>query len=613
MKQVCYLYVYNYKILKNVGIALNPDYSYQMEDGNKLSIKSLQNRVPKGFWGEHICSLSGLIGENGSGKSTILELLFHIYTEGAASDDVNAIVVYKENETLGVFAPKGNDLTASLDGTAIEVSHKRPIVRGMYYTGYYSPCFSYDSPRDVQLAGSFNMSEGYLLIRDFQDYSNVDTLHLSEAIGVHLKAHIAQDNFRISCLLADKEIRAKLRGFNLPRCLIFVPNQSGFEAIRQNRFGKYDDIEIPSEQNWGLSSEQRLLFLFIYYNYLDIIAEGESKNVADNLKLWMSTIRSSQDVLEGFITFINEEVSDSDLNRKLQLVHRFISEIKKASRYSEPYNCYYIDSENCSFDLKQWMQRVYLNKEYLVARYFDVCYSETQDPNRRLSTGELVILKLFSRLYHVLPLIYNRAENINPANLLFIDEAEIGLHPEWQRRFINSLIEFVNLVMEGKKDNVQIILSSHSPLVLSDIPSSCITFLKRVTDRDGDPYAEVVDKEDCSTFGGNLYDLLKDSFFLESAMGSFAQNKLNSISQLYFSKELQKDAYLDKRPEFKFVVDSLADKYLNQSFSYMLERMDEKCGIVSDRERIMQELSRKEDEVARLKSLLNESRQISRD
>ena len=64
---------------------------------------------------------------------------------------------------------------------------------------------------------------------------------------------------------------------------------------------------------------------------------------------------------------------------------------------------------------------------------------------------------------------YKLRENI----LLLIDEIDLYLHPAWQQKIITTLINELN---ECFPDNVfQIVFSTHSPIVLSDMPTqNCI-------------------------------------------------------------------------------------------------------------------------------------------
>ena len=92
-----------------------------------------------------------------------------------------------------------------------------------------------------------------------------------------------------------------------------------------------------------------------------------------------------------------------------------------------------------------------------------------------------------------------------------------------ERRIIFELIDAVNNQFPDK--TFQIIISSHSPIVLSDIPSANTTYLMR----ENGVIAQHKDKT--QTFGANIHTLYKDAFFIKNglAMGEYAQTYVNNI------------------------------------------------------------------------------------
>ncbi|PWQ96581.1 AAA family ATPase [Leucothrix pacifica] len=58
--------------------------------------------------------------------------------------------------------------------------------------------------------------------------------------------------------------------------------------------------------------------------------------------------------------------------------------------------------------------------------------------------------------------------------IVFIDEVDMHLHPQWQQTVIGSLRESF--------PNIQFIVTTHSPQVLSTVPAECIRVLKNQTD-----------------------------------------------------------------------------------------------------------------------------------
>lgn len=139
----------------------------------------------------------------------------------------------------------------------------------------------------------------------------------------------------------------------------------------------------------------------------------------------------------------------------------------------------------------------------------------------QLSSGETqFIYTLQTALYHLVNIDSN--EEYESAVLLF-DEIELYYHPEYQRVFLKILLDQIDELKLEKVKNIQIIFLTHSPFILSDIPSSNI--LKLV---EGNP-----EPSNSESFASNIYDLLKDDFFLENGViGEFAKDRIEKIIKL---------------------------------------------------------------------------------
>ena len=123
-------------------------------------------------------------------------------------------------------------------------------------------------------------------------------------------------------------------------------------------------------------------------------------------------------------------------------------------------------------------------------------------------------------------------ENPNENILIFLDEADLKLHLEWQRKFVFDLMEFLNSYSNNK---FYVLYATHSPMILSDITNDRVVFLKK---RDDNPnFSEDKQDFDKSTFGANIYDIYADSFFVDDFMGKFAQNKINEVIQIIEKNE----------------------------------------------------------------------------
>lgn len=130
-----------------------------------------------------------------------------------------------------------------------------------------------------------------------------------------------------------------------------------------------------------------------------------------------------------------------------------------------------------------------------------------------LSSGEMSILNLLGRLYS------GKKNYGNIANkLLLIDEVDLGLHPEWQRLWVSNVLPLISETLCSDDQEIQVIITTHSPIILSDILNQDIIYL-------GD--GELQEK----TFGQNIYTLFDNTFFLDDVQGKFVSKKLDGISE----------------------------------------------------------------------------------
>ena len=80
--ELVYFWVRNYKNIQNQGFNFSGkwEFSYKKtEDGKDgiLSYKNLENPALDGFFSKNIVNVTGIVGRNGSGKSSILELIYN--------------------------------------------------------------------------------------------------------------------------------------------------------------------------------------------------------------------------------------------------------------------------------------------------------------------------------------------------------------------------------------------------------------------------------------------------------------------------------------------------------------------------------------------------------
>ena len=159
-----------------------------------------------------------------------------------------------------------------------------------------------------------------------------------------------------------------------------------------------------------------------------------------------------------------------------------------------------------------------------------------------LSSGEQNLLRLFSSLYYIFDADYNNPArgdyqifNMEQGNhkiscdsvLLWLDEADLTYHPEWQRRFLSILTAFLpKMYPESCCRDIQIFLTTHSPLMLGDSPAQSVIYLSK----DACKQVRIDDSGSRQTFGENLYTLLQNNFDVrDGAIGELVRIKIQKI------------------------------------------------------------------------------------
>ncbi|MEM5644017.1 AAA family ATPase [Bacillus toyonensis] len=82
----------------------------------------------------------------------------------------------------------------------------------------------------------------------------------------------------------------------------------------------------------------------------------------------------------------------------------------------------------------------------------------------------MCFLTLFSRFNTI---THEVSDNL----LILIDEGDLYFHPQWQKDWLFTFINIISYLFQ--KTSIQIILTTHSPFILSDLPSGNVILLKK--------------------------------------------------------------------------------------------------------------------------------------
>lgn len=570
MTHLCYVYIESYKRLQQVGVVIDSHYLYQLNLQDRCLKIGRNNSIPNDFWGIGIHSLSAIVGGNGVGKSTVLRFILDVVVgdSGGTNDLQGCLIFEKDGELCKCSLDCGLNVTWG-DDVCIDEAEPESL-NTFFYSGHFSALFDYIDVRTVELTGMYNATDNFRLIKDLQDYSNVDTMLLSNNLQSHLFAYQAQNNYRICYLLSQQQIRECLDDLNFPKYIIISANTSGLKATEVNYAGRFNGYQIPQFKRIRNSFKDNILANLIYNNLVNIVADqGFIKAEAyDFLVRWCDTYNeNTHDILNVYRKYVANEQMDEELRTFLDDIHWCLETVDEICTFDDTIG-YYIDIRKKDGRLYNLVEHLLANRIFLTAKFFDMSYSHSLHDITVLSSGEQELLNLFSRLYYAVVIRPTKFDNLHSPSLLLLDEAEIGFHPEWQRQYVNQLCKFIQLFLVKPGHDLQIILTSHSPIILSDIPKCCTNFLKVedghiVNDRD----------EQTETFAENIFHLYRSSFFMEKGLiGEFASNKIHAlktrIEQCYSPVEM--DAL---RKEIDLIGDTFIRRYLLNELDGIADRL----------------------------------------
>ncbi len=137
-----------------------------------------------------------------------------------------------------------------------------------------------------------------------------------------------------------------------------------------------------------------------------------------------------------------------------------------------------------------------------------------------LSSGEKLLLQLLADISRRLTLANPSLENPLKGNgIILIDEIDLHLHPKWQRNILPALTKTF--------PNVQFIVTTHSPQIVSSVPNESIFVLRDNQLINNDFYSE----------GRDANAILQDVFGIEKRPKEFS-NKLVNFYQLLENPEV---------------------------------------------------------------------------
>lgn len=620
-------------------------------------------------------SISAVAGKNGSGKSSLLEIVYRILNNFAATllssahidDDSKEVLYVKELEARLFFELDGqlkyihnHDLVTNyyevVDGKPKEILiadltqiKRNDILRGFFYTIavnyslYALNCADYDPviPKSEEQLGTgewlnymFHKNDGYYIPIVLTPYRN------NGEIRINNENHLALQRLSVFSLLFQSQGRDFIEGYvpiELQYRYIDDYKSRKIESFRKNlkdtipeltdsidllikhfeyAWAKIIEEKFDYDLNDNSNHRNETIAFFLAYKSTKIcltypsfremlnldtilrLAQVVSKGGGHEayvvptqaMQKWLNTNTDSINIIvhklytekshitmkiHQCINYIQNERYKNDSFRSISYV-----DLMGKSRY-KTYDEVFLLLPPAFFKIDLKLRKKSKSQKTSIKSKPDVITLQT------MSSGERQLLYSMSYIFYHIKNIASVQEDgkrvgYHHINLIF-DEAELYYHPEFQRMFVKRLLDNLALCNIDQRviRSINIIIVTHSPFLLSDIPETNILFL-----------GDEEQKANQRTFGANIYDLLKSGFFMESAIGGFAEQKLNDLMDVYYSKDTEKQEkeFNSKYDELKFTSEHVADAYLSKSFLFMFHELEQKFKPDSAKIRMEEEL-----------------------
>ena len=555
--RLIYIWVDSYKLLNNIGFCLVDDYKINYDkDVKKLNIQRSES-YPECL--AELKDLSAIVGPNGSGKTTYLEVInqaveFGWIDCGFALFEIEGTIYcsFKKNsitECMNLKLSVGLSEYSNVGFSSQKVVNKQPI-----------PNFNIIRIDTIDHLKQDNGSTvGSLLACLKQLSPYLDNLEFSSKVRVNYPLK------KLDMLELYDEAREEYNEcYSNDNIVSFPAKELVKQYLPKSIMNLRDDIEKLSEgvmrtplTTIAYLAIKTLRSHFVKFNeyafYFDLLFIESLVTDTDDVIDIIDGIIRSEKMSQLPLTF---DKDNSQINKKyiisvIESIKKLVSnnlDHLKTTDDGQTYFQFYTDEKNIIKDFDGIASQLNRNNEE---------FKLLSHAWEGISSGQLSLLTLFSNLQKQIREC--RSESI----IVAIDEPELTLHPEWQRKLIDTLLNFIKTVKEFEQKHIQIILTSHSPFILSDILNSNVLYM-------GDT--------DCpkKSFASNIHELLLDNFFMTRSIGEVAATLIFDTHTFLTEDEVDNKCKVKSLPDAIAVVNEVTDYMLKTELEELIVKKKRK-------------------------------------
>ena len=572
--ELVYLWVEDYKNIHKQGFNFSPrfeckfypdyDRNGRLTDNSKLEIveKDYVNIFPENI------NITAIVGKNGSGKSSLIENIINdiIFNEKIEYDE-QPLYCYLNDKKDKMYI---NSYLLSDHNIKSDVSYKLTHIESDTDENEYLDCDFSDIKKLIDFKNEYDKSFFYFYNNRLEVDNNAhqiykyneELLFYSEIDKTDDLINLEKENDKtfnnlISLLMDNSRLPKEISNIFVP-IKMYINREDVFIFLEHFKNEESDYRYFIEERNTAdIIKLETLIYLRYFLNKNSFnskwkeytmsllkIFEGkhlieEYKIILDNILIILQEMYFKIEFEKKDIRYDDNKSNDYYLEKILELEKVYIilqNPYDLALLISSKRNNYFYDYEIDISKLNNDTINIFKN----MPAYLTISFTNSIGKRyNELSSGEKNILKLLFSIKNIIDLRQNRTYSFN----ILLDEIEDTLHPAWQKKLISWLIYFFS---NFKNIQLNFIITTHSPFLISDLPKENIIFLDTYKELEeevinGEQKAgnckvlskdEVLEKK--QTFGANIHTLLSDSFFMKDGlMGEFAKSKINEIKMFY--------------------------------------------------------------------------------
>lgn len=611
--KLLFLWVNKYQYLHfSNPFLLSPEYEINFSR-QKCTIQIMKNdKYQPNFYGENISEVTAFVGANGSGKTTAALMLMRYcesieaITAKNESQDKEFVQVFKEGEDIWIYYYlSGDSLKNELNlhvTKCYDVSKLNNRIYGNFgyaeendllnlTTIYISNVFNPDdmtfrSKMSRFIIGNTNKSICYTPSLCLQLSQSRNKNRYGQNINGLMINNISQYAERMSddCLRDFDDYQGELfiRCYkNIPESLLNELPIFKQYLIGVHQFGSYmwkkdtrkEALKNLDQFDYSIYEIQNKFSIFNIPDqplfkqcFINILCEadlffGYYKSEEPQSELARSIIGQKID------SYVNEKncVIDIDLLKEiLDAISKWPDkDFKNLDWYKQLVDCISVFEEHLSDDIKVGYTPFGISDSIL-----DFFLIELAKPVSffqkyiiftpiSASSGELALVNTFAYINDALT-----QKNSNNVLLIF-DEIDVTLHPCWQQSILKNIFKYIQ--KEYREKNFQIVFTTHSPIILSDMTAERVIKLEK---NKNDKNSIIISSCKSPVLGANIERLFYDGFFMnEGSIGEIAKEKITKVLRF-----INGDIEISKE-EVNYIINSIGEPVVQSSLRKKVDTM----------------------------------------